>query len=638
MSTYDSSLRYDEPNLSYNGGVVTSAPDVFVEIAFSSPPNTGSPIWTDVSGWVRSIGINRGRSSELEQYSAGRVSLVLDNRDRRFDPLHSGSPYAPNVLPRKQLRIRAVYKGTTYSLFTGFIEGWPQEYDQADTDATVAVTAIDPLAWLARIHMPTPWELEVKADTPNAWYRLGEAAGTVASDSSGNNHHGSYEGGLTFNSRAGLIASDPDNAIETEGLNAQRVIIPRIVGVSTDTWTIEAWASFETGSTGGTIYGQYVIGSQLQIHVDGTNGVKLTAVANGRVDTVTSTINVIDGRPHHIAVTCNAGSPAIYVDGIDRTAAGTAKIVTPLNTESTKIALGILPTFAGSSPLQGILDEVSIYNQALTSGRVSARTAAGTSPWRGELSSTRVTKLLSLVPYNIGTNVSTGKSTLASFAGADSVLEHLQQVATTEAGRFFIAADGKATFTDRHSIFSAARYRTSQATFGDRAGELPYQNVEIDFTADQVRNEIITDPQDYSRFVVSDEPSIDAYLRASYQSETLESDANKARDYAHYILGRYKDPQVRIRSIRVKPAASEAAIYPKVLGCDLGDRITVVRRPQGIGSPISQEVHIESINHSIAPGGNWVTTYTLSQAETRTYWRLGHATDGKLGTSTRLAF
>jgi hypothetical protein len=48
-----------------------------------------------------------------------------------------------------------------------------------------------------------------------------------------------------------------------------------------------------------------------------------------------------------------------------------------------------------------------------------------------------------------------------------------------------------------------------------------------------------------------------------------------------------------------------------VIGDEIGTRITVNRRPQGVGSVISKDLRIEGISHSITPDA-WSTTYSLS--------------------------
>jgi hypothetical protein len=84
--------------------VARVTPYVRTEVAFATQPADANPVWTDVSGYVYSISSKRGRTNPLESVDAGSCSWTLDNRDRRFEPLYSGSPYYPNVLPMKRIR------------------------------------------------------------------------------------------------------------------------------------------------------------------------------------------------------------------------------------------------------------------------------------------------------------------------------------------------------------------------------------------------------------------------------------------------------------------------------------------------------------------------------------------------------
>jgi hypothetical protein len=131
-------------------------PTLTVEVAFSSSPLTAAPVWTDVTAYVRhspGVRISRGRPSESSTFSAGQLSLTLDNRDRRFDPLYSAGPYFGNLTPRKQIRVRAT-SGSTYEVFRGFVTGWPTQYPVAGRDAVTTITAYDGLAFLNEITMP----------------------------------------------------------------------------------------------------------------------------------------------------------------------------------------------------------------------------------------------------------------------------------------------------------------------------------------------------------------------------------------------------------------------------------------------------------------------------------------------------
>jgi hypothetical protein len=65
----------------------------------------GGSIYYDVTDKVKSISTSRGKSRQLDQYTAGNANVVFDNQDRTFDPLYSGSPYAGQIIPRRPVRI-----------------------------------------------------------------------------------------------------------------------------------------------------------------------------------------------------------------------------------------------------------------------------------------------------------------------------------------------------------------------------------------------------------------------------------------------------------------------------------------------------------------------------------------------------
>lgn len=93
-------------------------------------------ILTDVSDDVRSVTIRRGRSSETSNVDAGAGQVVLDNRNRFYDPLASASvsPYAPSLLPRKEITVDL---GGTRQ-YTGIVEDWDLQYQRGGDSITIA--------------------------------------------------------------------------------------------------------------------------------------------------------------------------------------------------------------------------------------------------------------------------------------------------------------------------------------------------------------------------------------------------------------------------------------------------------------------------------------------------------------------
>jgi hypothetical protein len=78
-------------------------------------------------------------------------------------------------------------------------------------------------------------------------------------------------------------------------------------------------------------------------------------------------------------------------------------------------------------------------------------------------------------------------------------------------------------------------------------------------------------------------------------------------------------------------------LFPQIRQRDIGDRITIKRRPPGGGATISRDVFIRGIQHAITDS-TWLTTWVLQDATSLPQpFILGDATNGVLGTS-RLGF
>ena len=95
----------------------------------------------DVSSKVNSVQIRRGRDRVLDRHEAGTCTFVMTDLDGTFDP--DNGTYAGEILPMRQVQIKGVHDGTTYVLFSGFIEEWDYRYSPGENAATITVTAVD---------------------------------------------------------------------------------------------------------------------------------------------------------------------------------------------------------------------------------------------------------------------------------------------------------------------------------------------------------------------------------------------------------------------------------------------------------------------------------------------------------------
>src|SRR5947208_861437 len=119
-----------------------------LECAFSTAnPLTDPGSWTDITAYMLDFTTHRGKPHELQRTQAGTMDVTLLNKDRRFDPTLTTGTYYPNVLPMKQIRLRATYSATTYDLFRGYVLDWGQQWgDVTQANAGMAecvVHAVD---------------------------------------------------------------------------------------------------------------------------------------------------------------------------------------------------------------------------------------------------------------------------------------------------------------------------------------------------------------------------------------------------------------------------------------------------------------------------------------------------------------
>jgi hypothetical protein len=137
-----------------------------VEIAFVANPY-GTLTWTDVTAQVVSLKTTSGRNYETGKNESSTVNLVLRNQDGRFNPLNTSSPYAPNVLPFRPVRITAAATtgGTVYPVWYGYVQRWPQSVkDQTSQYEIVQLTGVDAFKAVLGFVPGDPYDVKVRKD------------------------------------------------------------------------------------------------------------------------------------------------------------------------------------------------------------------------------------------------------------------------------------------------------------------------------------------------------------------------------------------------------------------------------------------------------------------------------------------
>lgn len=609
-----------------------------VEVGFGADPSIAlaSVSWTDITAYVRSLSIQQGRSTTLDEFQAARLSMLVDNRDRRFDPGYTSGPYYSNLKPMRRVRVSFTYSATTVTWFVGYINAWPQDYNPPH-DASVVITATDAFTILNRYFLPSVYAVEVAADSPAVWYRLGETQGSTAVDSSGNNADGIYRGGATFNSTTGLVTDGADHAIRFDGVDDDMLAS---LTLSAFPFTVEFWMSqtlqtftYYIAATGPTL--------GFQVYVD-PGHITVGLADDSHFLNRSSTGNTYnDGERHHVAAVFTGAStaPTLYIDGTSDTGGSftaSGPCALPGNTQT------IFAPNLGGGKFAGTLDEFAVYNSNIGATRIAAHYTAGTSPWAGLDTGTAVGNVLDLIGWpSADRDIETGISTVIALDIAGrSALDILKELERTEQGRFFLARDGKLTFWNRHHVITTAASTTSQAAFGDGPGELKYADVRLSFDDTLVRNSSTVNRSGGSSFTATDLTSIGDYgTIAESVGGVLNADDGDLIGMAQWRIAHYAQPLTAIDALEVRPRRDAANIWPQVRDRRLGDRVTVNRRPQAIGSALSVVGLVEGVNYNATVSPLELTaTYVISPIDTAgSFFILDDTTFGVLDTD-RLAW
>jgi Concanavalin A-like lectin/glucanases superfamily len=231
---------------------------------------------------------------------------------------------------------------------------------RGDYSTAVTVASVD-----------APYNQQVLADGPTAYWRLGEPSGTATSvDSSGKNNTGPYAGvtlGMT-----GVLTSGDNTAAD---FNSSSRMVGQTSASGPQNFSVEAWYR-TTSNSGGKVVGfgnsSNGTSNQYDRHIFvQNNGAVTFGIYDGSARTITSPNPTNDGQWHHVVGTFSPGTMKFYLDGAQ---VGTLSVANAENhTGFWRIGndnLGGWPNQPSDSGLTGTLDEVAIYPTALDASEV----------------------------------------------------------------------------------------------------------------------------------------------------------------------------------------------------------------------------------------------------------------------------
>jgi hypothetical protein len=224
----------------------------------------------------------------------------------------------------------------------------------------------------------------VLADDPIGYWRLGETSGTSAADevtAYGGPHSGIYTG-MTVGQNGALVG-DPDRAAANSTLiDTHQIHVPSFAELDiTSALSVEVWLKDLT-QIGAQFF---VIRPRLGggaphwgIGVDPSGGTTIRVWLDNNTDNIWDTGYTFDrtaGAWHLYTLTWDGSTAILYVDGVSVASTPRSGPLAPQESQDLYIARDPNTT---DRCLVATIDEVAIYDTALSAARVAAHYSAGT--------------------------------------------------------------------------------------------------------------------------------------------------------------------------------------------------------------------------------------------------------------------
>lgn len=581
-------------------------PVPIVEIAFDDGPYVVSPTWTDVTAYCRGFGTSRGVSDDWTYTADGSASIVLSNRDRRFDPFYTSGPYYGKLLPRRQVRIRATHGGTTYDVFRGFVAGWPPEWSEAGYDSTVTLSCFDALQLLGSSSMPADWAAPyILALSPRHYWEMDDPVRLYTTDmvlkDQGSAASRVVAATALIYQGTQLAAGLPSHSIGTDFSLGMAQALQTITPSVYSSFTISYWTSTSTVSAIGSYILAEAFGHTIEMYFDTvTNSAtygRFTVTADhvGGKGTWRSTTYYEPTEPHFIAFTHNTttGAGVLYIDGVD---------VTSAKTSSGGTAAGAWENFYID---RGQFQQVAFFSSVLTQAQIRDIYKLGEAQY-SESTSARVTRIISNTPYSsslVSTPASPASDVLDLTSNAPTAVAELNKVSASEYAPLFVSKNGTLTLYSQGQIRSQTKSVVSQATYG--AGGLSIgQDIQLQYDGDSMRNVANVSMSAGGVYIDENTSSVTTYAEAEQYIDTQVATYADAEAIADIVVG--WGGNVYAKASPVDVVLDPSGSWGSTLGLELFDRFTLAVAPK-TGNTITTPMLLSRVSHSVTPE-RWSTS------------------------------
>lgn len=547
----------------------------FVEFGFTK--SGGDFVYNDITNYVRSVSIQRGKSRDLERYNAGTVTVTLDNRTRVFDPRNTGSPFNGQILPAGGVRV--VTDGV--QVFVGLITDWNFDYD-LNGDSIATLTGSDGFWQLANQNLTAQTPVaETSSARITRILNLPEVAWPAGKRKldTGNATLGAYpissgENALSY--LQDVEASEPGRLfIDNQGnivfKNSSATSVSYTSTVLRYNWCTNP--SFETNTTGYTVTNGTIARSTAAF-VRGTASLLMTPSTGltARVYAPTDYQFATSGY-FSVAIRAVTGTVNATVTAWDREPFGVER---PQITVSQTVGT----TF---TTLSGPMNLNRRGSPQAYQSRVSIEISGGAA----YIDTIYIGPDQSLLPYFDGAG--TGETPPAS---------------TTFAHAWSGTANNSRSTQTRTTTSTAF----SLITFSDTGVGLPYDTVQIAYGAENLYTRVTATRQGGALQTANATTEQATYgIRTVDFSNLLNSADPGALTVATNYLNLYYRPEYRIEAIRVNLRRLTVAQQQQVLNLDLDAGAQVNFTPNKIGAQIGVLGRIIGIEHDIQPLEHYIT-------------------------------
>jgi len=569
-------------------------PSYLVELQF------GSSSYVDVTQYVQNVSLNRGINRNLDDFSAGSVSITFVNNNRVFDPLNTSSPlwYVSGgyTLVQPAGRIRISSNGVRR--FTGFIQDWDFNYEDAGFDATATLTALDMIYRVSNASFTggTAWQVESTSDRIKTVMNYNGFAAV---------EYGGVRGGQTLlgydvNNPGDNVLAYLQNVARSEPAdffsNASAVMQLKDRSFTNYAWTNSMRYNFVAYPATATLIsndnlftGWSLIGSPT------------TAISS-----------LYGGQLWRGGTVVDPDVPADSIVGFEY------KDINPGRYNET----GLTYTFAGS--LRGVSGTYNISAFLLdNTGAVTDSTAitvssTATTQWVNYQTSltaagssvggvqfvANVTGGTSFTVYGDGFIVEPAGTSVNYFDGTYNPYTSSASTAYEVAWSGDVYASQSGLLTSVSSAITAPTVLTfadanSQGTaYGNGTG-IPFTDLEVVYASEQLYNKVQVVGVNATA-VVEDTASQSLYgLRGYGQTDNLTTSTTKPAEIAEAFLGEFRLPEYRANQLTVALESLGSAVQTSVLGIEIRDVVRVCFQPSAQGGVVDKYYQVLGVNANV---------------------------------------